>query len=165
MQRTFFILFLLILSIHPSTLGQNSPAAVENDSPLKAAVVTLPKGDNAWVARIIQTGGIKGGLLLDITATSGGKLTCFPSEKNCGKVLSGNPLQGLTLLASKPLGKIESKLSDACKDCIVTRITLQRREANGKTPTYFAYWDDTSAANTSPELVSIAQTVIALSKL
>ena len=169
-MRGFSLFLICTLVIARVAFAQDSPpdtgaAATESAgklSPLKAASIDVPKGASAWAVHIIRTGGLTGSPL-DISITSEGGVKCASPDSKCPKSISGTDLQALTALVDpKVLRNSKSSLSDLCRDCFVTRITVGHRDDKGKVRTYFAYFDDVTAAKAPFQLVRIATTVAAL---
>jgi hypothetical protein len=127
---------------------------------LKPASLQVPKGEGAWAVRVMQGGGA--GQSSDIGVTSVGELTCLPEgEGRCSKLNSGEVLQSVAALVDpKLLRNSKSGLGDSCRDCVITSITIGRRDEKGKIDTYFAYWDDVTAAKAPFQLVRIATTLL-----
>jgi len=135
----------------------------DSASPLKAASLDVPKGEASWAVRLIRTGGLTG-RPLDISITSAGEVKCAPPEGRC-PAISQNDLQNLAgLVDPKVLRNSKSSLSDGCRDCVVNRITIGHRDEKGKVQTYFAYFDDVTAAKAPFQMVRIALSVGDLSK-
>lgn len=143
--------------------GQNSSdtRAAQASALLKPASVEVPKGEGAWAVRVMQMGGVAG-QSVDIAVTSVGDLKCLPAgDASCAKVNSGEVLKSVaSLIDPKLLRKSKSALGDSCRDCIVTSITIGTRDEKGKIDTYFAYWDDLTAAKAPFQLVRIATTMV-----
>jgi hypothetical protein len=167
-MRTLLIVIAsaLVLGATVSTAAQNNKDELQRFSEahrLKAAEVDLPSGAGAWSVRVIRTGGFTG-RLHDVAVTSMGKVQCLLSGGPCAAGLTGVPLQTLRDLVVPPvIPEAKSSISTTCKDCMITRVTIKRREANGKVKTYFAYWDDVTAGRTPGEFARIAQAAVALS--
>jgi hypothetical protein len=154
---------LLWLTVFASVLSaQTDPRAAQAATLLKPASLQVPKGEGAWAVRVMQ-GGVSAGQSSDVAVTSVGELTCLPeSEGRCSKVNSGEVLQSVTaLMDPKLLRNSKSALGDSCRDCPITSITISRRDEKGKIDTYFAYWDDVTAAKAPFQLVRIATTLLA----
>jgi hypothetical protein len=131
-------------------------------SPLKAASARLPDGKGAWVARVIRTGGFLGSPL-DVTLTSQGTLTC--ENTACAKVVSADILQAMNpAFDPKTMTSVKSALSDLCQSCFVTRMTVKHRDTEGKVHTYFAFWDDATAARAPAALVQLAREIVSLTR-
>ena len=141
--------------------GQAATKRAQAAGLLKPAALQIPKGEGAWTVRVIQGGGLTG-QSLDIAITSVGELKCLPeAEASCSKVASGDALQAVAVLVDpKLLRNSKSSLSDSCRDCSVTSITIGYRDEKAKVDTYFAYWDDVTAAKAPFQLVRIATTLI-----
>jgi hypothetical protein len=163
----FFVLLLVLRTVDSAQdpaedKGVVATKLAEGLSPLKAASLEVPKGEAAWSVRMIRTGGFAG-RSLDISITSTGEVKCTSPDGPCPKAISKNDLQSLAgLIDSKVLRNSKSTLSDACKDCFVTRITVGQRDEKGKIQTYFAYFDDVTAAKAPFQLVRIATSIAAL---
>ena len=168
-MRYLGLSFLLAIATLPSGLaqedkGEAATKSAESASPLKAASLEVPKGETSWAARMIRTGGITG-RTLDISITSTGELKCVPPEGSCPKGISADDLRALAVLVDpKALRNSKSSLSDGCRDCFVTRITVGQRDDKGKIQTYFAYFDDATAAKAPFQLVRIATRMADLGK-
>ena len=146
----------------PSDKGASAIKLAESASPLKAASLEVPKGEASWAVRLIRTGGLAG-RSLDISITSTGDVKCTPPEGACS--ISQNDLRNLAALVDpKLLRNSKSTLSDDCRDCFVNRITVGHRDEKGKVQTYFAYFDDVTAAKAPFQMVRIALSVGDLKK-
>jgi hypothetical protein len=62
---------LLLLAYSALGLGQNASSSAKPEPPS----VGLPKGDNAWVVRVVRSGGLNADTFQDITIRSTGQLT------------------------------------------------------------------------------------------
>jgi hypothetical protein len=143
--------------------GETATRQAEGASPLKAASLEVPKGEAAWAMRLIRTGGLAG-RALDVSITSAGEVKCVPADNNCPSI-SQTDLQALAALVDpKLLRNSKSSLSDGCRDCAVSRITVAQRDPKGKVQTYFAYFDDVTAAKAPFQMVRIALSVGTLGK-
>ena len=168
-MRYLGLFFSLAIAALPSGLaqedkGEAATRSAESASPLKAASLEVPMGEASWAVRMIRTGGING-RTLDISVTSTGELKCMPPEGSCPKGISADDLRALAALVDpKALRNSKSSLTDACRDCFVTRITVGQRDDKGKIQTYFAYFDDTTAAKAPFQLVRIATSMADLGK-
>jgi len=134
--------------------------AVQRTSPFQKADVGLPKGNGTWAARVVRTGGFNGDSL-DVEVRSNGELKCEPIE--CPKRLEDEKLQSLT--PSFDLATIEearSSVSVACRDCVLTAITLKMRDGKGKVREYHAFWDERSKGRVHPEIVRLANRIASL---
>ena len=171
MKGFFLALFLLLASgtvqfaqEPPPDTGATAAALTSGVSPLRAASVNLPDGSTSWVIRVIRTGGFAG-VMLDIEVSSEGRVACKSSTKNCAGTVTGNALRALApSIDPNSMQNNTWSLTDACRDCFVTRITVQHRDSEGKVQTYFAYWDDVTAARVPSELVRLASSVVSLNK-
>ena len=143
-------------------LGQSDSKPVQIAALLKPASLQVPKNEGAWAVRVMQSGGLAG-QSQDVAVTSVGELSCLPeSEGRCAKVKSGDVVQSIVgLMDPKLFRNSKSSLGDSCRDCIVTSITIGRRDEKGKVETYFAYWDDVTASKAPFQLVRIATTLMA----
>jgi hypothetical protein len=128
---------------------------------LTADSLGLSAGPEAWTLRITRSGGFAG-TFTDVTITSQGTLHCvFSTKSTCRATLPGMELLPLNQLALLPvISPGESSLNSSCMDCLKYRVTLRRREMNGQDRVYFAYWDDSTAAKASPELMRITQAAL-----
>jgi hypothetical protein len=163
MSRIWVASAMLLMSVVVlSAFSQQNPANLPPPWQLTADSLKLPGGDSGWSVRVTQAGGFTGKVLHDITVTSEGNRTCLVST-SCPANLSMDVLQSLiplVALPTIPLG--EYSRSSLCRDCILTRITVRRREAGAADRTYFAFWDDATANKAPPELLRIVRAVIAL---
>lgn len=140
----------------PPDTGATATEKAARLSPLKAASLEVPAAVASWAVRVIRTGGLTG-QSVDIAISSQGGLKCSSSENRCPKEISARDLQDLAALVDpKALRNSKSSLSDLCNDCFVTRITVGHRDEKGKVQTYFAYFDDVTAAKAPFQLVRIA---------
>jgi len=163
LMRSMILVLPLWLTVFASVqTGQNEAKAAQVTALLKPASLQVAKGEGAWAVRVMQSGGITG-QPIDVGLTSIGELACLPeSEGRCSKADSGEVLKSVAaLLDPKLLRNSKSTLGDSCRDCIVTSITIGRRDEKGKIDTYFAYWDDVTAAKAPFQLVRIATTLVA----
>jgi len=133
--------------------------------------VSLPDGNGVWVVLVRRTGGFAG-LTREVTITSEGKLNCAQCTKEgISRTLSTAALQSATPSFSfgvapwSPLPPdVPARLPAVsfCMDCFATHITIQRRDAEGKTETYTAAWDDVTTGQWPAEFVKLANTILAL---
>jgi hypothetical protein len=99
----------------------------------------LPDTADAWVLRIVTTGGFDGKGLPMLTIKSDGKFACGESETTSFKTLSAGDLMTLSKTIKDAIfevqensPKLETPAVIICNDCYLTNIYLLRREANGK---------------------------------
>jgi hypothetical protein len=139
--------------------------AQETPTALKPAPLEVPDGDAAWAVRVIRTGGLRPSVV-DITVASTGEVTCGPSSSSsCKRTLDSKALEPIaSLTTAKTMPKTKSQVSPSCRDCVVTRLTIRRREPMRKVQTYFAYWDDVTVAKAPFEFVRVATEVVSLEK-
>jgi hypothetical protein len=161
-MRPLACVLLLVLTAIPVAVHGSQEASAA----LKPAPLELPDGNTAWAVRVIRTGGIAGSTL-DIAVTSNGDVTCVqPANKTCSRTVDSSALQPVaSIMTAKEMPKFKSAISKSCRDCLITRITIRRREADGrKVQTYFAYWDDTTAVKAPFDFVRLATQLISLSE-
>jgi hypothetical protein len=144
----------------PPDTGAGATERASRLSPLKAASLEVPGAVSAWAVRVIRTGGVAG-QSVDIAISSQGALKCSSAENKCPKEISAKDLQDLAALVDpRMLRNSKSSLSDLCKDCFVTRVTVGHRDEKGKVQTYFAYFDDVTAAKAPFQMVRIATSLL-----
>jgi hypothetical protein len=147
-----------IFLVGAGSLGQKLPAGPSQ------AELELPKGDSAWVLRVVRAGGLIGKTTDDVTINSEGMVSC-PTSTLCVPRLSADAQKSLNqLISASRISKTNSKVGTVCPDCTITAITLRRLEAKNKDQTYFAYWDEKTVAKVPVELVSIANSALSLSR-
>ena len=150
------VMWLVLVSA--GTLGQKPPAGPSQ------AELELPKGDAAWVLRVVRAGGLIGKTTDDVTINSEGMVLC-PSSTLCVARLSADSQKSLNqLIGGARISKTSSKVGTVCPDCTITAITLRRMEAKNKDQTYFAYWDEKTVGKVPVELVSIANSALSMSR-
>jgi len=147
-----------LVLVSAGSLAQKPPAGPSQ------AELELPKGDSAWVLRVVRAGGLIGKTTDDVTINSEGTVSC-PTSTLCVARLSADNQKSLSLLiGAARISKSNSKVGTVCPDCTITAITLRRMEAKNKDQTYFAYWDEKTVAKAPVELVSIANSALTLSR-
>jgi hypothetical protein len=168
----------LLLCATATFLSQADKQDVQEAAEFEARPAKLPDGKNVWSVRLVRSGGLTGGTVT-ATLTSEGKLECQAcAGGNFSRNLSPQAL--LTIAPSfdpktsfagssvvkvvKPGEKIPRSLTSLCRDCFVTRMTVQQRDAEGKVETYFVYWDDVTAGGVPAALVQLAKDLVLLGK-
>jgi len=136
----------------------------------------LPNGNNVWSVRMVRSGGFAG-ITFTATLTSEGKIACIECVRNFSMDFSKEDLIAIvpssdlkaalvsnsTVKAVKP-GEKMTILTSMCRDCFVTRMTVQHRDASGNVQTFFASWDDVTASGAPAELVRLANSIASLVK-
>ena len=114
----------------------------------------LPKGKDAWVVQIVTRGGFTGRGRGDVILTSDGDLRCSLSVFNsCANTLSPAALESLSkLVASANPKEWKGKPVGLCRDCYVSLLALQRRDAKGRGESYKVHFDDTTLAQMPEEV-------------
>lgn len=154
------MVFAVLLGIVFSVSASGQTPAPPGPAPLS---VDLPTGDHAWAVRVVRSGGLVGGLFLDITIRFDGEVTIDSGSGKRNVKLAANELNALSPLVMTPgVFLTESQLDYGCSDCYVTAITVRRREPDGKDRKYSGFWSPTTAALPSPELVQIAATILSI---
>jgi hypothetical protein len=168
----------VLLLATATSLPQGDKQDVPDAAEFEAKPAKLPDGKNVWSVRMIRSGGLTGGTVT-ATLTSEGRLECQACDgRNVSKNLSRQALQTIApsfdpktsfagssvVKVVKPGQKVPRSFTSLCRDCFVTRITVQHRDAEGKVETYFAYWDDVTAAGVPAELVKLAKDMVSLGK-
>jgi hypothetical protein len=176
-MRIRLILSILgLLALPPlSAFAQETPPP---PSPLQVrpADVRLPEGNGVWVVLIRRSGGFAG-VSLESTVNSERTLDCTICKSDqVSRTLSQLAFQSATPsfsfgIAPVSLDSQAGTLPPAthpplsvCRDCFVTHITIQRRDPGGTIETYAATWDDVTARSAPAEFVTLAKTIIDLTK-
>jgi len=148
---------LLLIAVSAWTLGQNPPGPTQSE-------LELPKGDGAWVLRVVRASGIIAQTTDDVTINSEGMVSC-PATQICLARLSADAQKSLNqIISNAKISKTNSKVATVCPNCTITAITLRRLETKNKDQTYFAYWDEKTVAKAPIDLVSIANSALAMSR-
>ena len=164
----------LILSLIALLAGL--PIASFAQETVRPAKVRLPQGNGVWVVFIRRSGGFAG-THLEVTVNSERKLHCAVCKTGeQSRTLPQAAFESATPSFSFGIAPVsvdpqaDSLPSSSglpvsfCRDCFVTHITIQRRDANGKIETYAATWDDVTASAAPAEFVKLAKTIIDLAK-
>jgi hypothetical protein len=133
---------------------------------LTPAKVDLPKGNEAWVIRVIRSGGLTAETTLDVELTSSGSVRCralATAKGECPKSFEESTMKTLAELVSSKIPESAPK-HVGCLHCVMTEVTGQYRDAKGKVRKYFAFWSDPTAQGIAKELVQIANTVVSATK-
>jgi hypothetical protein len=126
---------------------------------------------------MVRSGGFTG-LTLVATLTSDGEVACVECARTFSRTLSKEDLLAVvppsdlkaalvgnsTVKAIKPGEKVKIAPPVLCRDCFVTRMTVQHRDSNGKVETFFVSWDDVTASGAPAELVKLANSIVSLMK-
>jgi hypothetical protein len=125
--------------------------------------LVLPAGQDAWVVRIVTSGGLTGRGAGQVTASSAGTLLCAPAV-TCPDRLSASTHDVITrFVASLPVDTVGAAAPDPfptgiCSDCVATTMTVRHRDASGeRTLTYT--WDVSTAAAVPEDLRRLAATI------
>jgi len=169
------VVLTLCMTVSSLTAQDSRPAEATQ---FEATPAQLPRGNNAWSVRVVRSGGFMG-QMLTLTLTSEGKLGCIScADAGVSRTLSNEALVAVapafdprallvsqsTVKVVKPGQSVALDLSPWCRDCFVTRITVQHRDSDGKVKTYAASWDDVTAAGVPVDLVKLANSIVSLVK-
>jgi hypothetical protein len=156
-QMPVYITWLgVAFALHGS--AQTTPAA--RIPPVLARAIQRidpPARPGGWVLQVITRGGLDGRGTGDLTIDSNGDASfVHPTD---GSTLGAQHL-GVKQLDQSVRGILPSQwttsvTSSICSDCIVTLMHLALRGTDGSIHTYTVYWDPTSQAQVSPELVRV----------
>lgn len=114
----------------------------------------LPKGKDSWVVQVVTRGGFAGRGRGDLTLKSDGVVSCSPTVSDpCAAALAPASLEALSkLIASAEPKDWKDKSGGACRDCYVSLLALQRRDAKGHAKSYIVYFDDLTLAQMPEEV-------------
>lgn len=114
----------------------------------------LPKGKDSWVVQVVTRGGFAGRGRGDVTLKSDGVVSCSPTVSDpCASTLAPASLEALSkLIASAEPKSWKDKPGGACRDCYVSLLALQRRDAKGRAKSYVVYFDDLTLAQMPEEV-------------
>ena len=131
-------------------LASPSPVYPQDSTSHLATTVTpvpqkLPDGDDAWALDLVTSGGFDGMGIGQFSVNSNGMLTCSSTKHKCPDQLTATALNSLAdkvkAAAAVPWEDAERGL---CSDCVVFRLQLRMRQADGSTKTLIASWDTAS---------------------
>jgi hypothetical protein len=113
--------------------------------------LVVPPGDNAWVVRIVTTGGFTGRGAGNVTASSAGQVICA-LVASCPDRLVPETNRSISQLVTT-LRLAESPGSPTpgagvCADCVTTIMTVQSRDAEGEHVLRYTW--DVSTVRTIP---------------
>jgi hypothetical protein len=123
-----------------------------------------PAKPGAWVLQVLTRGGLDGRGTGDLTIDSNGDANfVHPTD---GSALGAQHLV-VKQLDQSVRGVLPSQWTTAvpssiCSDCVVTLMHLALRGTDGSVQTYAVYWDPTSQAQVSPELVRMHDLALAM---
>lgn len=125
----------------------------------------LPPGDNAWVVRIVTTGGFTGRGSGNLTASSAGEILCA-SIAACPDRLARDMQRSLSRLVTatlspRPVAPTSPFNPGTCSDCVTTTMTVRRRDGAGER-TFTYTWDAISASAVPDEALRLHAALIAL---
>jgi hypothetical protein len=154
-MRSLTTLLALIIAMGTFAEGRPLPSDIP---PLFAGAVrqiTPPEGPGAWVVQVISRGGLGGRGASDLAITSAGGLTLSdPGPTEAVRVEVLNSLAKYVRTSTPSQWTAGSKLS-VCSDCVATLIVLSLRDAVGTVQTYTVFWDTTTRANISADVLRI----------
>jgi hypothetical protein len=114
-----------------------------------------PEGPGAWVVQVITRGGLHGSGASDLAITSAGALTrSDPDRTSAVRADLLNSL-GKYVRASTPSQWAAGSKLSVCSDCVATLIVLSLRDSLGTVQTYTTFWDTTTRANISADVLRI----------
>ena len=130
--------------------------------------LALPPGAGAWVVRIETSGGLTGRGSGSFAASSAGELLCVaaagcPSrlvpqvQESIDRLLAEIPV--LADAASRP----PTFHSSICNDCVITTMTVQRRNGDGERTVQFR-WDEGTLGTVPSEVLRLHSAVLSLSR-
>ena len=127
-------------------------------------VLLLPPGQDAWVVRIMTTGGFTGRGAGSVTASSAGDVLCT-LVGGCPERLVPETNRTLSMLITG-LGRVEASAGrpvtgGVCADCITTTMTVQRRDRQGE-HTFDYTWDVTTVSTIPEDVVRLHGAITAL---
>ena len=113
----------------------------------------LPADDNAWVVRIVTSGGFTGRGAGNLTASSGGQVICTllaGCPDRLGPETTGS-LSGLVRMLRLAEGTTRQPLPQVgvCDDCVTTNMTVRWRDAEGEHVLRYTW--DVSTVRTIPD--------------
>jgi hypothetical protein len=125
--------------------------AVQASSDLPRLVL-LPD-DNAWVVRIVTSGGFTGRGAGNLTASSGGQVMCTlvagcPDRLVPEETRTFSRLVTMVRIAEPPANQ-PLPAAGVCADCVTTNMTVQWRDAEGEH--VYRYTWDVSTVRTIPD--------------
>ena len=120
----------------------------------------LPATTGAWVVEVETTGGLTGGRRAYSLITSAGDFTVEDEERYRRLRLPDELVELETLIKQSRPAEWNSSSTDVsmpslCQECYKTKLTLYRRESDGTTSGYRAYWDEPATARLVKEVGDI----------
>jgi hypothetical protein len=114
-----------------------------------------PEGPGAWSLQVISRGGLGGGGTGDRAISSRGGLTLFDTGATDAVPPDRLRLLGQSVRTSAPFQWSAGSKPSVCSDCVTTLLVLSIREEAGTVKTYTAFWDPTTRANVSADVLRI----------
>ena len=113
----------------------------------------LPPDDNAWVVRIVTSGGFTGRGAGNVTASSAGQVLCT-LVAGCPDRLVPETTRTFsrlvtTLRLAEPPASQTPPATGVCADCVTTNMTVQWRDAEGEHLVRYTW--DVSTVRTIPD--------------
>ena len=127
---------------------------------LKPSPVELPAGNEAWVIRVIRSGGFTSDVVFDVSLNSSGSVRCRVTKSECPTGLDNDVLKEISQLVSAKIPESRPTVT-TCNHCVITEVTVEYRDARGKVRKSFAAWSDSSPARVPMEMRTLAAMVIA----
>ena len=125
-------------------------ATVIDSRDVQTPLPPVPVARDGWVVEVIASGGIMGGTRRTVL-DSAGSVTC-PSS--CATKAPPRALVAVTSSVEAASGVAWSSGSPVnvslCRDCVTTRLSLWRRDADGAIRSFRAQWDPTTAGAVDP---------------
>lgn len=140
------------------TIGLMLPAYKSLADPRPPA--ELPAATGAWVVEVETTGGLSGGRKAYALLNSYGDLTVEDLERYRRLRLADELAELDTLIKQARPAEWNRSGTDfstpsLCQECYKTTFTLYRRESDGTTSGYRAYWDEPATARLVKEVGDI----------
>jgi hypothetical protein len=126
----------------------------------------MPPGNDAWVVRIVTTGGFTGRGSGSLTASSAGEMLCVSvtscpgrlvpeTQRSLSRLITAVPLPDTVAPRSSPLNP------GTCSDCVTTTLTLRRRDGIGERTVAYT-WDVSTVSTVPEEVLRLHSAIVAL---
>jgi len=127
--------------------------------------LVVPPGNDAWVVRIVTTGGFTGQGAGNVTASSAGQVICT-LVASCPDRLVPETNRSLsqlvtTLRLAESADSLTPAAAGVCADCVTTVMTVRRRDSAGEHTARYT-WDVSSVRAIPDDVLQLHAAIIGL---
>jgi hypothetical protein len=127
--------------------------------------LVLPAAEDAWVVRIVTSGGFTGRGSGSYTASSSGDVSCLAAAACPGRLAPDTQRALSRLVKAVPVAAVSrpspSSPTGSCNDCVTTTMSVRRRDRDEERMQTFS-WDETTRASVPDDVLRLHAAVLAL---